>query len=243
MNQNEPRYLIIPAAGLGTRMKSVNPDLPKELLPVGKKPAIQYAVEEGMSAGISNIIIIISRQKEIIRKYFEDEKISGTLFPGAADDMKGILQNVFFHFLYQKETLGESDAIGCAGKIAGSHSVAVVHPDDIYFPAPGVLKALKPFYNQYKTDVIALMGVTDKNAAGLGNSGRVNLRRMNGNVYRIETFIPKGQGYFMPRFKGELRSCGMSISGPHIFEYIEKVRTDISEGEFTNLPVLDAISR
>ena len=53
-----PKYLIIPAAGLGTRMKSVNPDIPKEMLPVGDKPAIQYAVEEGLSADIKNIIII-----------------------------------------------------------------------------------------------------------------------------------------------------------------------------------------
>jgi UTP--glucose-1-phosphate uridylyltransferase len=61
-------FLIIPAAGLGTRMRQVTPDLPKELLPVGHKPAIQYTVEEGFSANIKNIIIIISRQKEIIRQ-------------------------------------------------------------------------------------------------------------------------------------------------------------------------------
>ena len=68
-DSEEPEYLIIPAAGRGTRMIEINPDLPKEMLPIGNKPAIQYAVEEGITAGIRNIIIVINRHKEIIRRY------------------------------------------------------------------------------------------------------------------------------------------------------------------------------
>jgi UTP--glucose-1-phosphate uridylyltransferase len=233
----EPKYLIIPAAGLGTRMKSVNPDLPKELLPVGHKPAIQYAVEEGLFAGIKNVIIIINKQKEIIRQYFEEEKVSRSLFPGAADEMQEIRKNVSCHFLYQGEPLGESDAIGYASDVTGSHSVAIIHPDDIYFPAPGVLSALKAVYNQHKADVIALVEIKEENFAGLSNSGRVDISYANNNVYRIEKFIQKSGGPFIQRFKGELRACGMSISGPHIFEYIEELRTDITEVEFTDFPV------
>ena len=75
--------LIIPAAGRGTRMKSVNPDIPKEMLPLGNRPAIQYAVEEGISAGIKDIVIIISSVKDIIREYFEDSKRRLSLFPEA----------------------------------------------------------------------------------------------------------------------------------------------------------------
>jgi UTP--glucose-1-phosphate uridylyltransferase len=241
MNQSEPQYLIIPAAGLGTRMKSVHPELPKELLRVGHKPAIQYAVEEGLSVGIQDVIIIINRHKEIIRRYFEEEEVSGDLFPGAADDLHEVRKNVRFHFLYQKEPLGESDALWYAGDVAAGHPVAVIHPDDIYFPAPGVMKVLKPVYKRYGTDVIALMEVTDKNAAGLSNSGRVDVRHISGNVYRIEKFIPKGSGTFIPRFKGELRSCGMSISGPHLFEYIERLKMSVREGEFMNFPVFSLI--
>jgi len=235
-----PEYLIIPAAGLGTRMRSVHSALPKEMLPVGRKPAIQYAVEEGVSAGIKNIIIIINRQKEIIREYFEDEKIVAGLFPDARGVMEEIRKNVTFRFLYQKEPLGESDAIGYAAKAACGRSVAVIHPDDIYFPAPGVLKVLKAVYKRYKKDVLALMEAKKENVDGLGNSGRVNIRQESGDVYRIKEFIPKGGGTFVPRFHGELRSCGMSISGPHIFEYIEKLRSHIRGGEFTNVPVFEA---
>lgn len=232
-----PKYLIIPAAGLGTRMKSVNPDLPKEMLPVGDKPAIQYAVEEGLSADIKNIIIIISDQKEIIRRYFEDIKVSKKMFPDALNKLEQIKAECSITFLYQERQLGESDAISYAKDIVGSHSVAIVYPDNIYFPSPGILKMLKSVYCRYKTDVIALIDVKEENAAGLSNSGKVDIKCLNENVFRIEKFIHKGKGKFIPRFKGELRSCAMSISGSHIFEYIERLRHAIKDGEFTDFPI------
>ncbi len=224
--KSEPHYLIIPAAGLGTRMREVNPDIPKEMLPIGNKPAIQYAVEEGISAGIKNIIIIISKQKEIIRQYFEDKT-----------SIEKIRQVCSLTFLYQKKPLGESDAISYAKNIVGSHSVGIINPDNIYFPAPGILNVLKSIYCRYKTDVIALVDVKRENAAGLSNAGRVDIEPANDHIYRIKKFYQKGKGHFVPRFKGELRSCAMSISGPHIFEFIEKLRDTIKAKEFTNTPV------
>lgn len=235
--KEEPYYLVIPAAGLGTRMRAVNPDLPKEMLPVGNKPAIQYTVEEGLSAGIKDILIIINREKEIIRKYFEDREFRGKIFPLAVDNMEVINRECSIAFLYQKEPLGESDAIGLASDIVGSRHLAIIYPDNIYLPAPGALKILKTVYGRYRTDVVALMEVTEVNAQGIGNSGRVDLRPLEHDIFHIERFHPKGQGHFVPRFEGELRTCGIAISGPHIFEYIDRARDTIKEGEFTDLPV------
>ena len=103
----EPRFLVIPAAGLGTRMRSVELDIPKELLLLGNKPAVQYTVEEGLSAEIKKIIIIINKQKEIIRRYFEDRETSQKMYPAAADDLDEIRRECSFTFLYQKEPKGE----------------------------------------------------------------------------------------------------------------------------------------
>jgi UTP--glucose-1-phosphate uridylyltransferase len=218
-------------------MKSVNPDLPKEMLSVGHKPAIQYAVEEGLSADIKNIIIIISDQKEIIRRYFEDIEVSKKMFPDALNKLEQINAECSITFLYQERPLGESDAISYAKDIVGSHSLAIVHPDNIYLPSPGVLKMLKSVYCRYKSDVIALIDVKEENAAGLSNSGKVDIKCLNENIFRIEKFIQKGKGKFTPRFKGELRSCGMSISGSHIFEYIERLRHAIEDREYTDFPI------
>lgn len=239
--EDEPRYLVIPAAGLGTRMRAVNVDVPKEMLPVGHKPAIQYAVIEGLSAGIKNIVIIISEEKDIIRQYFEDKKFRQNMFPLATEEMEEINRKCSLNFLYQKEPLGESDAISLASTVVGNHSVAIIYPDNIHLPAPGALKILKAVFRQYRTDVTALMEVTEENAPGISNSGRVDLIHLKGTLFRIKRSHAKGEGYFVPRVKGELRTCGISISGPHIFEYIKRLRETIKEKEFTDVPVRTVI--
>jgi UTP--glucose-1-phosphate uridylyltransferase len=221
---DESLCLVIPAAGLGKRMRTVTPNLPKEMLPIINKPAILYAVEEGLSAGIKNIIIIINRQKEMIRKYFEDSEFA-------------IERECSITFLYQREPIGESDAIGLAEDIVGSHAMAIIYPDNIYFPAPGVLNILKAIFRKYGKDVVALMEVTNENSQGISNSGRVDLSLLENDVFLVERFYPKGEGCFVPRFKGELRTCGFTISGSHIFEYIKRLRYSIKEPEFTDVPV------
>ncbi len=220
--KDEPYYLIIPAAGLGTRMSHINPDLPKEMLPVYDKPAIQYAVEEGLSAGIKNIIIIISKEKGIIRKYFEDKKN---------------YKDCSFTFLYQNNPIGESDAISLARDIVDNNPFAVIYPDNIYFPAPGALKILKKVFNEYKTEVLSLMEVKEEYAPGLGDAGRVDLKHLKNNVYRIKALHQKSRGCFTLRFKGELRICGIRISGKEVFDYIERVRAAVKQGEFTDILV------
>ena len=235
MNE-EPRYLVIPAAGLGTRMRTVNPDIPKEMLPVANKPSVQYAVEEGLSAGIKDILIIINRKKEIIREYFEERKMREKLYPKAVEKMDEIQRECRLTFLYQTELLGEADAISLTRDIAGRDAVAIIYPDNIYFPAPGALKILKAVFIRFRKDVTALMEVNEDNAMGISNAGRVNLSLLERDIYQIEKFHPKGKGHFLPRFEGELRTCGINISGPHIFEYIERARFSVQEGELTDVP-------
>ena len=217
-----PLCLVIPAAGLGTRMKSVDPNLPKELLPIASKPAIQYAIEEGIDAGVEQIIIIISRKKEVIR-----ERLSRLPLP--------------LTFLYQEEPQGESDAIALAEPIVGNHPLAVIYPDNLYLPAPGVLRHLQEVYREYETDVIALSAVTQTNAMATGNSGRVDLQYEVGDLYRIRHFHLKGPGHFIPRFSEEYRTCGIMVAGSHFFEAIRRTRGSVDQGEFTDEPVRELI--
>ena len=159
------------------------------------------------------------------------------MFPDALAQWENIEKKCTITYLYQQEPKGESDAISYARDIVNAHSLAIHYPDNIYSPAPGALKRLKSVYEYYREDVAALMEVKEQYAAGIGNSGRVDLTPVRDNVYRIERFHPKGQGHFVPRFKGELRTCGIAISGPHIFDYIERACASIAEAEFTDVPV------
>lgn len=237
-----PGFLVIPAAGLGVRMRKVNPDVPKEMLPVGQKPAIQYAVVEGLSAGIENIVIIINRRKEIIRRFFEDRKFRASTYPRAVQEMDEVDRMCSIHFLYQEQPTGEWDAVNLSRSRVGNSSLAIFFPDNIYLPAPGALAVLKASFEHYDKDVVALIRVHEESAKALGNSGRVNLSSLSGDVFRIERFYPKGEGVFVPRYLEELRCCGISVFGPHLFDYIERARALVNEGdEFTDVSVRSLI--
>jgi UTP-glucose-1-phosphate uridylyltransferase len=81
------------------------------------------------------------------------------------------------------------------------------------------------------------MEVTEGRASGISNSGRVDLTRLENDLFRIKSFYPKGTGHFIPRFHREIRTCGITLSGSHIFEYIKKLGPTIREKEFTDAPV------
>ncbi len=184
-------------------------------------------MEERISVGSKNIIVIIKKEKEAIREFLE------TQYQEINKDSGLIL----FTFLYQKEQLGESDAIGYAKDIAGNNAVAVIYPDNLYLPAPGALKTLTPMYIKYKKDIVALSQVSSDIALTISNAGRVDIAPMNDGQFIIEKFIPKSDGHFIPRYRDELRSCGIYISGSHLFDHIEMTRSSVSTGEFTDYPV------
>lgn len=213
-----PEFLILPAAGLGTRMKSVERELPKELLPLGNKPAIQYAIDEALDAGIEHIVVILNRAKHDLERYIEKQEIRCTL-------------------LYQEKPTGESDAIALAEPIVGQRAMAVVYPDNIYLPAPGALGTLTRVFIERKADVVALSVVTHDNQTAIGNAGKVDVESLDRDIYRIRELLPKGPGHFCRRFDYELRTCGMMMAGPHLFDAIRRARATLTHGEFTDEPV------
>jgi UTP--glucose-1-phosphate uridylyltransferase len=230
----ETRYLVIPAAGLGTRMRAVDPSLPKEMLPIGKRPSIHYAVMEGIAAGIQEIIIIINRDKEMIRSYFENSEFRNRFYPGTEGDCSGEYDRCSISFLYQETPLGESDAISLAEGIVGDHALAVVYPDNIYLPSPGALRALATVFRIHRKDIWTLMKVTDDNIEGTSDSGRVDMEAINKNFFRITKVLPKRDGNFVPRFRGELRTCGISMLAPGYFDLLRRARATAGSGEFTD---------
>jgi UTP--glucose-1-phosphate uridylyltransferase len=236
-----PTRLIIPAAGLGTRMKGVNPSLPKEMLPVGGKPAIQYALEEGLDAGMDRIVIIIREEKEIIRTYVESARLRRDLPPERAAALEALKSRAGITFLYQRSPLGECDAILLARDAAAEGSVAIIYPDNIYLPAPGVLRALLAHHGRTDGHLLALMEVGDDNKHCVSNSGRVDLEPVGGGLYRIRGFLPKGDGCFEPRYEREYRACGISIAAAEYLRAIEEMGRSSGTGEIVDERVRSAM--
>lgn len=238
---SKPQYLVIPAAGYGTRLKPLRDDLPKEMLPVGDKPSILYCLEEAVSAGIDQVVIIINHKKEILRHYLENLDFAKSLYPGTVEELKRIQGKCSVHFLYQKNPWGEADALGLAEDIVVDKALAVMYPDNFYFPGPGILSQMSKIFSQKDFDIIALSKVNKVNSHAFGNSGRVDLSRIDNDLYSIRKFYDKSPGSFVPRWDNELRACGISITGPHLFDYIKRARPKDLQNEFTDGPVRSLI--
>lgn len=158
---------IIPAAGLGTRVLPASKALPKEMLPIVDKPAIQYIVEEAVRAGITDILIITNRGKGVIEDHFDHsieleamlEKRGNTEMLKTLNDVAN-LANIYY--IRQKETKGLGDAVLRAKEFVGSEPFAVLYGDDVIIGEPPAIGELCDAYEKYGKSVVGIKEVTDE---------------------------------------------------------------------------------
>ena len=141
------RKAIIPAAGLGTRLLPNTKSIPKEMLPLVDKPVLQYIVEEAVSAGVEEILIITNRGKSPIEDYFDyaPDLEARLIADGKAKEARTVrevadMADVFF--LRQKETKGLGHAIWRAKSFVGNEPFGILLGDDIMLSETPVLKQL-----------------------------------------------------------------------------------------------------
>lgn len=145
------RKAVIPAAGLGTRFLPATKAQPKEMLPIVDKPTIQYIVEEAVSSGIEDILIITGRGKRAIEDHFDRSfELEAVLEQKARDDMLAMVREISdlvdIHYVRQKEALGLGHAVWCARKFIGDEPFAVLLGDDVIDATTPCLKQLIEAY-------------------------------------------------------------------------------------------------
>lgn len=158
---------IIPAAGLGTRVLPASKAIPKEMLPIVDKPAIQYIVEEAVASGITDILIITNRGKGVIEDHFDHSLELELMMKKRGNyDMLGDLQavarlaNIFF--VRQKETRGLGDAVLKAESFVGDEPFAVLYGDDVIIGEPPATLELCEAYEKYGKSVVGIKEVPDE---------------------------------------------------------------------------------
>ena len=158
---------IIPAAGLGTRVLPASKALPKEMLPIVDKPAIQYIVEEAVNAGITDILIITNRGKGVIEDHFDHsieleamlEKRGNTAMLEQLDRVAN-LANIYY--IRQKETRGLGDAVLRAKEFVGNEPFAVLYGDDVIVGDIPAIGELCEAYEKYGKSVVGIKEVPDE---------------------------------------------------------------------------------
>ncbi len=212
---------VIPAAGFGTRVLPASKAVPKEMLSIVDKPAIQYIVEEAAASGITDILIITNRGKGVIEDHFdrapelerrllESEKID--LYENVCTPAS--LANIFF--LRQKEARGLGHAISCARSFIGDEPFAVLYGDDVIISENPVVGQLCRAYEKYGK---AVVGVKEMPDADVMRGSSLKVEHLEDNCYTCTDMRekPKDKSLFYSNYM----VLGRCILPPEIFDILD----------------------
>ncbi|MEG2004353.1 MAG: UTP--glucose-1-phosphate uridylyltransferase GalU [Clostridia bacterium] len=211
---------IIPAAGLGTRMLPISKSVPKEMLPIVDKPAIQYLVEEAVASGITDILIVTGRGKESIENHFDHsleyyERLEKSGKTKVLDELKSIANLANISFIRQKEAKGLGHAVYCAKSFVGNEPFSVLYGDDIIFSKTPVTKQLIDIYEQHGMPVVGVKGVTEEQVQKYCS---LKVEPMHDNVFHVSDMIEKPS---KDKIFSLLSILGRVLLTPDIFDILE----------------------
>ena len=153
---------VLPVAGFGTRVLPATKTIPKEMLPVVDRPALQYVVDEALEAGIEHIVFVTGRNKASIEDYFDnayelEHSLETRGKTALADELKRLRpKEGSMSFVRQQSARGLGHAVWCARDIVGSEPFAVLLPDVIIKGEPGCLKQMVDAYADVGGNIIAV---------------------------------------------------------------------------------------
>ncbi|MEE9121933.1 MAG: sugar phosphate nucleotidyltransferase [Syntrophobacteria bacterium] len=243
MSSTIVRKGIIPAAGLGTRVRAIAGDLPKELLTVAAKPLIVHAIEGLAASGIRQIGVVISPAKESIRQFLMGEQPE-FLAPQLDAHLRVLLRACKFSFFVQPSPLGLADAVSLCRDFVDDEPFALVMPDNILLDGLPVVSQMIPFFSREPRDMMGALRLEAEQASRFGNVGILETEAISDEskkLLRVRHFSDKvSDPLDIPAGDSVLKNFGGSIFLPHFFDYIEKLRPHI-EGELDDVPVVQAI--
>ncbi|MEV6764817.1 UTP--glucose-1-phosphate uridylyltransferase GalU [Streptomyces sp. NPDC051105] len=224
MTQSHPRIskAVIPAAGLGTRFLPATKATPKEMLPVVDKPAIQYVVEEAVSAGLDDVLMITGRNKRPLEDHFDRnyELESALQKKGDASRLAKVQESsdlATMHYVRQGDPKGLGHAVLCAAPHVGHEPFAVLLGDDLIDPRDPLLRRMIEVQEQYGGSVIALMEV-DPEQIHLYGCAEVETT-VDGDVVRVTGLVEKPDPADAP---SNYAIIGRYVLDPHVFDILRR---------------------
>ena len=188
------KQAIIPLAGQGTRLLPLTSVFAKELLPINGKPGIEYILDECVDAGIKEVVFIISKKKEMIKKYFYNDAFYKKIIKKKKDtrisnEYKKILKyKKMIKFVYQNKPKGTGDAVLKTKNIIKDKFFLMLLPDDLIIKK-NCSKAMIAIHKKYKTPVMASMNVSKKSVSRWGIFKLK--KKLNKNNFIIEDVVEK----------------------------------------------------
>ncbi|MGA8206488.1 MAG: UTP--glucose-1-phosphate uridylyltransferase [Candidatus Dormiibacterota bacterium] len=232
------RTVVVPAGGLGTRFLPATKALPKEMVPVGDRPSIQWGIEEAVASGIQRAVIVIAPGKELIQAHFApDPDLEATLKRRGdhelAQRVREISELCEMEFVVQAEPLGLGHAVWCAAAaVRGEEAVAVMLPDDLFAGSPPLLGQLIDVYLKAGCTVLALRRCGKEEISRYG----VATVEGEGPVFRVLDVIEKPAPEDAP---SDLAMMGRYVLTPEVITELETT----AAGAGGEIQLTDAIRR
>ncbi len=230
---------VFPVAGLGTRFLPATKASPKEMLPIVDRPLIQYAVEEAVAAGITDLIFITGRGKRAIEDHFDkayelEAELQAHGKNKLLKEVRGLLPDgVQCVYVRQAEALGLGHAVMCARHLVGDEPFAVILADDLIDAQVPVMKQMVLAQAKTGGSVIA---VQDVPRADTSSYGIVSAEKVSPGLSRMSAIVEKPKPEEAPSTLGVV---GRYILSPRIFHFLENLRP----GAGREIQLTDAIGR
>jgi UTP--glucose-1-phosphate uridylyltransferase len=230
---------VFPVAGMGTRFLPATKANPKEMLPVVDKPLIQYAAEEAIAAGVTELIFVTSSSKRAIEDHFDRNfELETILSQRGKDDLLSIVHNVLPEgvncvYIRQPEALGLGHAVLCAKNVVGNNPFAVILADDLIDDGDrGCLAQMVSSYDEYQCSMLGVERIppeeTDK-------YGVIKAKSVSDKIGKVEEIVEKPMPDVAP---SNMAVVGRYILTPRIFDLLEKTE----RGAGGEIQLTDAIA-
>jgi len=210
---------VVPAAGLGQRLRPITNVLPKEMFPIGRHPAIEWVIGEAVNSGCTEVAVVISPRKRIIEEYLT------TCCPRLTNVCR-------LTFLIQSEPVGLGHALCLAREFCEGHPFAVLLPDDL---VDGPQLPLWQMTTAFKATGGVVHAITQEPAENASRYGRLQLRQVGGRVYRVEAILPRTTPARAPSL---LAGVGRYLFSPECLDYAAMLADQPRAGEFDDGMIL-----
>ena len=216
------RKCVFPVAGMGSRFLPATKASPKEMMPIVDKPLIQYAVEEAVAAGITDMIFITGRNKRAIEDHFDKAyEVEAELAARGKNALLELVRDVIPRhinciYIRQPEPLGLGHAVLCAAPAVNDEPFAVILADDLIDAEPPVVRQMVDVYRQYQCSVLGVEEVPREHTRQYGI-----VRTDGGEPGVVSAIVEKPQPVNAP---SNLAVVGRYILKPRIFHHLTQVK-------------------
>ncbi len=223
-NSKKVTKAVFPVAGFGTRFLPATKASPKEMLNVVDKPLIQYAVDEAIAAGITELIFVTGRSKRAIEDHFDKAyELEAALEAKNKQDLLQLVRSVKPDhvdcvYIRQSEPLGLGHAVLCAEKLVGDEPFAIILADDLLDGQPPVLAQMLKVHEEQEGSVLAVEKI---DPAKSSSYGIISGKEVNKGIYRLDGIVEKPKPADAP---SNLAVVGRYVLSSRIFDHIRNVK-------------------